>query len=173
MKEKWKTWWWYHWGHVLIAAAALAVVLYAFLPGMLRPKPDYGVAVVSLDWVSEETRALLQERFQSALADANGDGETRVEVSLYQADLSGKTEGSLNYGEASRLDADLVGKVSSILLLDNPEGFRENTVVPTEPEILCESLPFFDGISLPKGMVFTVRSDCDAGAVYEQVSADR
>ena len=67
MKEKWKAWWGYHWGHVLIAAAALAVVLYAFLPGMLRPKTDYGVAVISLDWVSEETRAALQERFQNRL----------------------------------------------------------------------------------------------------------
>ena len=102
----------------------------------------------------------------------NDDAKTE-DVNRYQADLSGRTEGSLNYSEASRLDADLIGKVSSILLIDNPEGFRENTVVPTEPELLCESLPFFDGISLPKGMVFTVRADCDAGAVYQQVSADR
>ncbi len=173
MKEKWKTWWWYHWGHVLIAAAALAVVLYSFLPGLLKPKTDYGVAVISLDWVSQETMAALQDRFQGALTDADGDGETHVEVSLYQADLSGKTEGSLNYSEASRLDADLVGKVSSILLIDNPEGFRENTVVPTEAEIPCESLSFFDGLTLPKGMVFTVRSDCDVRSIYEQLAADR
>ena len=48
MKEKWKNWWWYHWVHVLIAAAVVAVILYSFLPGLLKPKPDYNVAVVSL-----------------------------------------------------------------------------------------------------------------------------
>lgn len=173
MKEKWKTWWWYHWGHVLIAAAAIAIVLYALLPGMLKPKPDYGVAVISLDGISGETVTALQERFQSVLDDANRDGETRIEVNLYQADLSGETAGILNYTEASRLDADLVGKASSILLIDNPEGFRENTVVPTEVAIPCETLPLFDGLSLPEGMVFTVRSDCDAGAVYDRVLSDR
>ena len=173
MKEKWKTWWWYHWGHVLLAVAVLAVILYSFLPGLLRPKPDYGVAVISLEWVSDDTMTALQERFQSVLEDANRDGKTLVEMNRYQADLSGETAGTVNYSEASRLDADLIGKQSSILLIDNPEGFRENTVVPTEPEIPCKDLPLFDGISLPGGMVFTVRSDCDAGEVYKRVTADR
>ncbi|MBR4473855.1 MAG: hypothetical protein IKS55_09485 [Oscillospiraceae bacterium] len=173
MKEKWKTWWWYHWGHVLLAVAVLAVVLYSFLPGMLEPKPDYGVAVISLDWVSEDTMAALQERFRNALEDADRDGETRVQMNRYQADLSGETAGTVNYSEAARLDADLVGKQSSILLFDNPEGFRKNTAVSTEPVIPCKDLPFFDGLSLPEGMVFTVRSDCDAGAVYERVINDR
>lgn len=40
MKEKWKTWWWYHKVHVLIAAAALGVILYSVLPGLLTAKPD-------------------------------------------------------------------------------------------------------------------------------------
>ena len=173
MKEKWKTWWWYHWGHVLLAVAALAVVLYAFLPGMLKPKPDYGVAVISMDWVSDDTLAMLKERFQTVLKDRNQDGETRVEINRYQADLSGETAGTLNYSEAARLDADLVGKLSSILLIDNPEGFRENTVVPTEPVVPCKDLPLFDGLSLPANMVFTVRSDCDAGAAYDRITADR
>ena len=173
MKEKWKTWWWYHWGHVLIAVAAFAVILYAFLPGMLKPKSDYGVAVISLDWVSDDTLAELKERFQTVLEDRNQDGETRVEMNRYQADLSGETPGTLNYSEAARLDADLVGKQSSILLIDNPEGFRENTVVPTEPVVLCRDLPFFDGLSLPEYMVFTVRSDCDAADAYNRIIADR
>ena len=45
--------------------------------------------------------------------------------------------------------------------------------MPTEPVVPCKDLPLFDGLSLPANMVFTVRSDCDAGAAYDRITADR
>ena len=159
MKEKWKTWWWYHWGHVLIAVVAAAIILYSFLPGLLAPKPDYSIAVISLSGVSDDSIALLNERFRSVADDTNRDGNIMITINLYCADLSGRTEGSINYSEAAKLDADLVGNVSSFFLIDDPEGFRSNVVTPTEEGAECSSLPFFDGITLPEGMVFTIRSD--------------
>ena len=176
MKEKWKNWWWYHWVHVLIAAAVVAVILYSFLPGLLKPKPDYNVAVVSLYGMPDETMTLLEERIRSKADDLNGDGRILIQMNLYQADLSGKTDGTVNYGEAAKLDADLVGNVSSIFLIDDPDGFQQNAVIPMEPGALCESLPLFDGIALPEGMVFTIRSDSASQAaydIYNRVLSDR
>ena len=167
MKEKWKTWWWYHWGHVLIAVVAVAIILYSFLPGLLAPKSDYTVAVISLNGMPDETMGAMKERFQQAADDANGDGRILVEMNLYMPDLSGETPGTLNYSEAAKLDADLVGNLSSIFLIDDPEGFRQNTVTPVEPGAPCSSLPFFDGLTLPEGMVFTIRSDSASQAVFD------
>ncbi len=175
MNMKWKTWWWYHWGHVLIAVVAAAVILYSFLPGLLAPKPDYNVAVISLNGIPAETMIALEERFQQTADDANGDSRVLVEINLYMADLSGETPGTLNYGEAAKLDADLVGNVSSIFMIDDPEGFTRNVVTPIDPGVPCSSLPFFDGLTLPEAMVFTIRSDsADATQeLYTRILSDR
>lgn len=175
MKEKWKTWWWYHRGHVLIAVVAVAIILYSFLPGLLAPKPDYNIAVISLNGMPDETMDALKERFQQAADDANGDGRVLVEMNLYMPDLSGETPGTLNYSEAAKLDADLVGNYSSIFLFDDPEGFRRNIVTPVEPGAPCSSLPFFDGLTLPEGMVFTIRSDSApiTQELYTRILSDR
>ena len=168
-RKKIKTWWWYHRFHVLIIVVVIAVVLYSFLPGLLAPKPDYTAAVITTERISEETRNALKDCLTGIADDRNGDGQVLLELNYYQADLSGETEGTVNYTEASRLDADLVGKVSSVFLLDNPEGFRYNTAVSVEQEILCDEIPPLKEISLPEGMVLTIRSDSDAVAFYETI----
>ena len=168
-KEKWKTWWWYHKIHVLIGVAAAAVALYSFLPGLLAAKPDYGVAVITGERLPDETYTALKERMQGVADDRNGDGEILVELQWYIPDLSGKTEGVLNYQEASRLDADLVGKVSEFFLVEDMDGFHQNVAVPVEPETDTEALSLFNGISLPEGMAFTMRSDSDAKELYERI----
>ena len=172
-KEKWKTWWWYHKVHVLIAATALAVVLYSVLPGLLAAKPDYSVALITTEGIPDETMAALKERFEQAADDANGDRKILVDVVHYGADLSGETEGTVNYMEASKLDADLVGSVSGIFLLDRPAGFRANTAVTIEPETPCKELAFFKGISLPEGMAVTIRTDSDTKTLYDRILAYR
>lgn len=157
-----KTWWWYHKTHVLIGAAALAVVLYALVPGLLAARPDYCLAIVSRDYVAQETCEAVRGRLQPLLPDRNGDGQVLLAVYYYGADLSGETEGSLNYAEAAQLDADLVGKVSGFFLLDDAEGFQRNTAVPAEQPVPCSQIPAFDGLSLPEGWTFTARTDTDA-----------
>ena len=37
-KPDFKTWWWYHKVHILIAAVAVAIVLYSVLPVLLTPQ---------------------------------------------------------------------------------------------------------------------------------------
>ena len=176
-KEKWKTWWWYHKVHLLIAAVAVAIVLYSVLPVLLTPKPDYGVAVITNTRLPDETYDALKERIREAADDRNGDGEVRIELNWYLPDLSGETEGTQNYQEASRLDADLVGKVSDLFLIEDMQGFRNNVVTPVELSVPVEMLNLFDGISLPEGTEFTARSDGRAHSIYtgilEQSESER
>ncbi len=164
-----RTWWWYHRLHVLIVVLALGVVLYAVLPGLLAPKTDYSLALISTESLSAEQIAALRERVAAIAPDRNGDGRVLVEAVFYGADLSGETAGTLNYGEATRLDADLVGKLSALLFFDEPEGFRANVAAPVTEPVPCSSLPALAGL-LPEGWYLSARTDCGAEALYEALT---
>ena len=166
--KKLKNWWWYHRVHVLIAAAVTAVIVYSFAPGLAAPKPDCGAAVVGRTPLPEETLAALRSRLEEKLGDLNGDGRAFVEVSSYTLDLSGQTEGYLNYQGAAAFDADLVGERSCLFLCDDAAGFRANVAVPTEEIVPCAQLPLFSGL-LPEGYGFTARSDGNGPALYRMI----
>ena len=166
MKAKWKNWWWYHWWHVLLAAAAAGVILYSFLPGLFKPKEDYSVGIISVNGLTEETVSKIEERLLIVAEDVNGDGNIHIRINQFTVDLSGAASAA-NYQETARLDADLVGKISCILFIEDYPSFKENTAVPVDEGIPCASLPLFDGLELPKGMVLTVRSDSSEQAPFD------
>ena len=165
MKVKWKNWWWYHWWHVLLVAVVAGIVLYSFLPGLLRPKDDYSIAIISVGGISEKTAAELTKRIISVSDDANGDGRVNIRMNQFTVDLSGDANAA-NYQETARLDADLVGKVSSIFFIEDPVAFRANTAVPVQPGELCSEIMLFEDLELPEGMLFTIRSDSDDPAIF-------
>ncbi len=173
-KAKWKTWWWYHKTHVLIAVAVLAVILYSFLPNLLAPKADYALAVISTSSCPEETLSAVEALFETLADDSNEDGRVLIGVNVYTADLSGQTEGVLDYQAAAALDADLIGKISCLFLLDNPSGFIENTAVSVAAPVPCAELPAFSSLTLPANWCFTVRTDSDtAMQLYEHILSGR
>ena len=165
-----KTWWWYHRFHVLIAVLVLAVVLYSVLPDMGAPKADYSLALISVKALPSEQIEALRERIEALADDRSGDGHVLVETQFYGADLSGITAGTVNYAEASRLDADLVGKVSELLFFDDLAGFRANVAVRTSEPLPCASLPALAGL-LPEGWYAAVRTDCGAEPLWEALRA--
>lgn len=165
-----KTWWWYNKVYVLLGAAALAVALYSFLPNLLAPKPDYGLALVSVAGLPDEKIEALRTRVETLADDRNGDGRVLVEAALYRADLSGEAEGSLNYTEASRFDADLIGRVSALLFFDEPDGFRLNVAAPCTEPLPCSSLPALADL-LPEGWFVSARTDSGAEALWDRIRA--
>ncbi len=168
-RKKLKNWWWYHRVHVAVSAAVLAVLLYSTLPGLLAPKPDYALAVAALQPLPQETLDAVRQVLLGFADDANGDGRVIVDLHPYTLDLSGRTEGTLNFQGAAAFDADLVGKVSSLILLDDPAGFRANVAVAVEELLPCESLPAFASL-LPAGYAFTARSDGNALSLYRAIA---
>jgi len=156
---KLKNWWWYNKLYVLIALAAVAVLVYCFVPSKKAENPDYHVAVVTKQALREEEYSAIADYLSALGEDVNRDGEVSVHIKAYGVDLenprpSGANE---NFQLVAGLDADLVGKVSGLFILDEPELFQRVT-----NNVLDEKLvPFQDGL--------TAGIRKDAGPAYAQL----
>lgn len=126
---KLKNWWWYNKLYVLIGIAAAGVLVYCFVPSKKAENPDYHVAVVTKQALREEEYSAIAEYLSALGEDVNRDGEVSVHIKAYGVDLenprpSGANE---NFQLVAGLDADLVGKVSGLFILDEPEVFQRVT----------------------------------------------
>lgn len=151
--SKLKNWWWYNKLHVLIALAAVGVLVYCFVPSKNEINPDYNVAVVTKLPLREEEYSAVVDRLTALGEDVNGDGEVSVHVKAYGVDLENPTPtgANENYQLVAALDADLVGKVSGLFILDAPELFQR----VTDGALGDSMLPFGDGLYA------AVRKDAD------------
>ena len=111
MKKKIQNFWYYHKTVFLIAVLVAAAGTYLFLQQTKTVKPDYEVAIVSPDYFSPEQLSVLADMLGQFGNDCNGDGSVVVQDS----------------NQISALDADLVGNVSGLFLLDDPAVFEEVT----------------------------------------------
>lgn len=148
-----KNWWWYHKTPVLIAAAVLAVGLYLTVSDSRAEKPDYHIGLVSTAAWSPEELTRMEEAICAAGEDLNGDGKVLVQVHRYTVDLADEdpNAGHYNYEKIAALDSDLVGNVSGIFLLEDPDTFRSVT-----NDILSEQT-----VPWEHGLFLTVRADAD------------
>ena len=110
--------------HMIIILVVLAVGAYFFLTQQNSVKSDYDIAIVSAKGCSEEQMAQIRDVFQQAGTDQNDDGAVTVKVHLYRFAIG---EAGQDREAVAGLDADLVGKVSGIFFLDNPDGFEAAT----------------------------------------------
>ena len=124
MKNKLLNFWYYHKVHVIIILAVLAIGAYFLLTQQKTVKSDYDIAIVSAQGVSDEQMGQIRDVFQQAGTDQNGDGAVTVKVHLYRFAIG---ESGQDREAVAGLDADLVGKVSGIFFVDNPEGFESAT----------------------------------------------
>lgn len=124
---KLKNWWWYNKRIVIVAVIVAAVLVYSVIP--TEPKADYHVALVSAQPHSEAELLELESKLAAYAVDINGDGKTAVKVHFYPVDLADDdpNAGSNNYQFVSALDADLVGHVSELFILEDAEVFQRVT----------------------------------------------
>ena len=152
--SKLKNWWWYNKLYLLIGIAAVAVLIYCFVPSKTAENPDYYVAVVTELPLREEQYSAVSERLAALGEDVNGDGEVSVHVKAYGVDLENPSPigANENFQLVAALDADLVGKVSGLFILDDPELFQQVTNNALDGSFV----PFQDGLAA------AVRHDADA-----------
>lgn len=138
---KLKNFWYYHKFHLLIAAAAVAVVIYSFIPGSEQDY-DYRIGIVSALPCSDERLEKISARIAAAGRDINSDGGIKVALNSYAVDMESEdpNAGYMNYEKVAALDADLVGKVSGLYLLEAPEAFQQAT-----DGLMAEPFAVFDG----------------------------
>ena len=157
--SKLKNWWWYNKLYLLIGIAAVAVLIYCFVPSKTAENPDYYVAVVTELPLREEQYSAVSERLAALGEDVNGDGEVSVHVKAYGVDLENPSPigANENFQLVAALDADLVGKVSGLFILDEPEVFQRVTNNVLDGNFV----PFQDGL--------TAGIRKDAGPAYAQL----
>lgn len=124
MKNKLQNFWYYHKIHSIIILVVLVIGVYLLLTQQNSVKSDYDIAIVSAQGCSDEQMAQIRDVFQQAGTDQNGDGAVTVKVHLYRFAIG---ESGQDREAVAGLDADLVGKISGIFFVDNPERFEAAT----------------------------------------------
>ena len=155
--DKLRNFWYYYKKHTLIALAALLVIGYLSAQQLGSAKPDYQIGLVQALPLPDEKLAALTDIFTAAGEDLNGDGEVLVQLHPFYVDLADSSEnaGVDNAQVVAALDADLVGNVSGIFLLEDVETFRRIT-----GDILADPAAVFDG-----SLFLTLRRDASEAYV--------
>lgn len=151
--KKIQNFWFYYKKHLLIGLAVLAVIGYLAAQRIASTQADYHIGLVQATPCSQEYLDDLQSRFTAVGEDTNGDGEILVKIHPYFVDLADNSEnaGVENEETIAALDADLIGQVSGIFLLEDVEVFQRIT-----NHMLSDSaIPFEDDLYL------TIRQDAD------------
>ena len=143
--------WFYYKKHILIGLAVVLVLVYLGIQKLNTEKPDYHIGLVRSASLSDEDLNALNAAFTAAGQDLNGDGQVLVQIHTYYADLADEDENAgVNNAEAVQgLDADLIGKMSGIFLLEDVATFQT----------LTNGIVSADVIPMDYGLFLAVRND--------------
>ena len=140
--------WFYYKTHILIGLAVLLVAAYLGVQKLSAPEPDYHIGLVRAVPCTDEALAALEDRITAAGEDRNGDGQVLVQIHTYFVDLAddAPNAGVNNAQTVSALDADLIGKVSGIFLLEDVPTFWRITDNILSPVISSFDQELFLGL---------------------------
>lgn len=145
-RKKLQNFWFYHKTHLLIALAVVLVLGYFAIQKASTTAPDYHIGLVRSIPCTDAELQSLEDIFTAAGTDDNGDGQVLVQIHTYYVDLAGDTP---NANVVQALDADLIGGMSGIFLLEDVDTFRRVT-----GSILSDSDSMMEN-----GLYLTVRKD--------------
>ena len=145
-RKKIENFWFYHKNHLLIGLAAVLVLAYLGIQKLSTPKPDYHIGLVRAEALSEADFSALEEAFTAAGTDVNGDGQVLVQIHTYYADLADTAEnaGVNNADAVQALDADLIGAMSGMFLLEDVDTFQ----AVTNGLVSGDTIPMAHGLQL-------------------------
>ena len=143
--------WFYYKKHILIGLAVVLVLAYLGIQKLNTEKPDYHIGLVRSESLSDGDLNALNAAFTAAGQDLNGDGQVLVQIHTYYADLADDSENAgVNNAEAVQgLDADLIGNMSGIFLLEDVDTFQRIT----------NGILTGDVIPMDYGLFLTVRNN--------------
>lgn len=144
----------YHQKHILIGLAALSCLLWLIVRKAETVEPDYHIAVVNAVRLHPDTLQRIEAAMTEAGEDRNGDGRVVVRLNTYWLRLGEEAPGSGEeyFQTVQALDADLVGRVSGIFLLEDTAAFADAT----------GGLQILTGGTL-EGLTLCLRGDADDG----------
>ena len=149
MKQKLENIWYYYKTIIIIAVVVLAAVIYVSVQNRSIEKADCDVAIVSPAYYRDEDLAALK----GALAQRYGS----VSLHHYRIELGAENQ---DYLQFCSLDADLVGKMSSVFLLYDMDAFRAATSdIPLSDPVPVSDFDDLRGLGFDD-LLLTTRTDC-------------
>lgn len=131
MKKIFENLWYHYKAAIIVSVLVLAAGAYMLAQSLGVTVPDYRAAIISSGSCSDEQLERLKNVLESAGTDRNSDGQVSAEIKFYQLSLG---ESGQNINALGALDADLVGNVSGLFLLEDPAAFESAT-----NGIICEA----------------------------------
>lgn len=137
-REKVQNWLHYHWLYLVIGAILVWIVgsmLWNVL-GIGKIKPDYIVAYVGANALSEDCEQAVEAAFSELGVDVTGDGRVAVELRQYPTNRSGDLETALyyNYANDTVLMADITAGENYFFLTDDPAGLQRAYQILANPD---------------------------------------
>ena len=153
LRKKLQNFWFYYKIPLLVALSAVLVLSYLGIQKRNTMQPDYHIGLVRQIPCTDAALQALKDTFTAAGEDRNGDGQVLVQIHTYYVNLSDDTEnaGVRNAEVVQALDADLIGGVSGIFLLEDVDTFQRIT----------NNLLSGSAVSVENGLWLTVRKDAD------------
>lgn len=154
LRKKLQNFWFYYKIPLLVALAAVLVLGYLGIQKHRTVHPDYHIGLVREIPCTDAQLQSLKDTFTAAGADLNGDGQVLVQIHTYYVNLADTSEdaGVRNAEIVQALDADLIGNVSGIFLLEDVATFQQIT----------NNLLSGTAVSMENGLHLTIRKDADA-----------
>ena len=159
MKKKLLNFWYYYKVHIIIILTLLAAGLY-FLSLREEDISDYHAAIVSPRGFSDEQLVQIQNVLEQAGQDQTGDNAVSVKVQAFRFAIG---ENGQDSNEIAKLDADLVGKVSGLFIVEDPKQFEEvtNGIGNASEALPISNFPQFSGCGI-EDMYILPRTDADS-----------
>ena len=153
LRKKLQNFWFYYKIPLVVALAALLVLSYLGIQSRSTVQSDYHIGLVRESPCTDAALQSLNEIFTAAGEDRNGDGQVLVQIHTYYVNLSDDSEnaGVRNAEVVQALDADLIGGVSGLFLLEDVDTFQRIT----------NNLLSGSAVSVENGLWLTVRKDAD------------
>ena len=131
-----KNWLYYNWKWIAVIAAVLIAVAYFIMWSIGKTEPDYTVAYVGRNILTEETEKALLSALQALGEDVNGDGEVTIELQTYVTanNVLGADAAEYNAAVSVRLLADLTDGDSVFFVTDDPDGLQMTYQILAMPD---------------------------------------
>lgn len=131
LREKWKHIWLYYKWYILGGMVLVLLLANHIAEVASRVDPDYQVAIVTGDYVTESTRQHLAELLEDLWPDADGDGQVKINVNFYQYDAqtAQATDTAAFMAAAVQLAGDFKMQMSVCFLSDDPALLLDNDVL--------------------------------------------
>lgn len=163
IRKKIINFWFYNKTMVLVLAVSLLFLGYMEFQYFRSEHEDYDIAVVQKGGLTQDETDNLTALLESFGQDLNGDAKVIASLHIYPISLGVDGEAPEDVGA---LDADLVGKVSGIFLLEDPAAFMNAT---SGVQDTTDAVPVSDTVLAGTGLdslYLYIRKDLTNSAYY-------